>query len=215
MDTESNPVLALSRNLDAYRLDRFRLLCTGVDIRTELNGNESNDQFGTLLRRLKQNMQNDDEAVLFCCQILEQLNYKRTENFRKTANPITDYDFRKSYPEVDCMLTVLKFVDVLRPRDYSSLLSQICESTSQSPDRVQNKPDLVRIMFDENIASVDNMSSVLKLAGQFNRSWMFDDFVKRNPQCQGMSVTIAECCLSWGWLCYLCSGKVVHFRGQS
>ncbi len=174
-------LVALSRRLDAYHLDRFRLLCTGVDVRTETNDKELDFQLSTLLRRLKQKIPHD-EAVLFCCQILEQLGYKRTDDFRKTANSMPDYNFRTRHPNVDCMLTVLKFIDNLGQYDYTIVRTYICGLTEQSIDRVHDRPDLVSIMFDENIVSVDNMSSVLKLAKQFNRGWMFDDFVKRQEQ---------------------------------
>ena len=179
----SPAVLALSRELKAYYIKRLKLLCTGV---SKVNQEELGDQFGTLLKCLKQNMQDDDEAVLFCCWILEELGYRRTNDFRKTAKSMPDYDFRKSYPKVDCMLTVLTFIDNLAKYDYSIVQTHICVLTHQSVDRVQDRPDLVRIMFNENIASVDDISQVLKLAKQFNRGQMFDDFIKRNPQCRGM-----------------------------
>ena len=176
MATES-ALVALSRRLDAYYLNRFRLLCTGVDNHAET---ELDFQLSALFSRLKQITSH--EAVLFCCQILEQLGYRRTEEFRQTVKPMPDYDFRTSYPKVDCMLTVMKFIDNLGQYDYSIVRTHICALTKQSVDRVQDRPDLVRIMFDENIASVDDISQVLKLAKQFNRGQMFDDFIKRREQ---------------------------------
>ncbi len=82
------------------------------------------------------------------------------------------------------MLTVLKFIDNLHvgQYDYTIVRTYICDLTKQSIDRVHDRPDLVSIMFDENIVSVDDISLVLKLAKQFNRGWMFDDFIKRREQ---------------------------------
>ncbi len=61
----SNAIVALSKRLDAYHLDRrFRLLCTGLDIQAETNDKELDFQLSALFSRLKQIIPHG-EAVLF------------------------------------------------------------------------------------------------------------------------------------------------------
>lgn len=174
--------IELSRRLDDCYLRKLKLACSGTGMTEDVI--QTITQFSDLFFRLKSTLSSPDRAVVFCCQVLKQLGYNATEYFMETASATLSgsFDYRTSYPKVDCMLSVLGFLDNLTTDDFSIARSVVCDKTKQSPDRVQYRTDLVNVLFNERLVSEEDLTYVLQLAKQFNRGKMFDEYLERHQE---------------------------------
>ena len=168
----------LSRSLDKYYVDKLKIASYGANVSKE-KLNELDDQFISLFDCLKQSM-STDEAVIFCCQVLQKLGYNKIEEFKKTAIGQDSFDYKIRYPKVDCILTILEFLGSLGESDLKNARSMICNHTTQASDRVKTREDLVYVLCNEIKGFMeDNITFVLEIAEVFNRKHMFDPYLKR------------------------------------
>ena len=176
-------VIDLTKLLGSYYVERLKLACFGIGHdkdRLEEIGDQFVDVFKCLEERLP-----EAETVAFTCHILETLGYKRTEKLRRSVEEMPGYDFRAEYPKVDCIFTTLEFLSDLKKNDFSIVRSCVCSSTKQTTDHVENRIDLVYILFSENLVTEDNLEYIYSLAEKFNRTRFFDEYKKRLLQSRG------------------------------
>ena len=181
-------VTKLSKSLDNYYVERLKVASFATSFMGKEEIEELDNQFTSLFDRLKKCMSSTDEAIIFCCQVLQKLGYNAIGEFRKTSQ-IQDggYDYKIKYPKVDCMLTVLEFLGNLNQPDLSNAISFICNHTKQANDRVKTRVELVYVLFCEiDGFTEDNISFILQLADLFNRRRMFNSYIARRKEAKKM-----------------------------
>ena len=174
--------MRLSKELDQYYLERLKLVCSGVGVKEDMKLEVLDNRFITLFNLLKRVLGSPDKAVLFCCQVLQEMSYNAIEYFKETASPDCSYDYKTIHPKVDCMMTVLEFVSSLGERDFSDAKAYVCSHTNQASDRVKSRVELVDVLFNEELVSEDNLQFVLQLAEHSNRKTKFDNYIARRKK---------------------------------
>ena len=183
MEVESDPTSEaaseLSRLLDTHYIERLKLACSGIRVvrsRMEELDNQFINVFGCLKVTLS-----TPEAVAFSCQVLHTLGYNRTEKLRRSVQEvIPGFDYKSRFPRVDCILTVIDFLDDLGKQDFSNVRSYVCNHTRQTTDHVKSRVDLVNVLFSEELISETNFEFIYQIAKKFNRSRFFDTYRKRH-----------------------------------
>lgn len=175
-DRQRNAAAALSKRLDGYYYDRFKLACSvGV-----LQADRIRDvtEFSSLFNALKQTMSSPDKAIMFCYQVLDRLGYRAPDEFRNSACHDSDFKYQQEYPKVDCVLTVLEFLGNLQDHDFSIVQSYVSNKTEQARDRLPTRISVAKVMFDEDLISENDLTFVLDLAQIFNRKHMFSKYLE-------------------------------------
>ena len=174
MDDE---ILKLSRRLDTYHIEYYKIACCGLNVDKE-KVNNCKDNFCSLFQIVKNNL--PDEAVIFTCEVLKISGFNDVRRLMKYAE-CTNYNVRTEHQLVDCRITVLSFLNDLVERDFDNMRTRVCSCTKLSEDYMKTRSALVEVLFDERVINKDDTEFVYKIAKIFNRHCFFDEYYTRHP----------------------------------
>ena len=177
VDTADNEILELSRRLDTYHIEYYKIACRGLNVE-KYKVDNCKDNFGGLLEIVRNKL--PDEAVIFTCEVLKISGFNDVQRLMKYAE-CTNYNIRTKHQLVDCRITVLSFLNDLVERDFNNIRTRVCSHKKLSEDYMKTRSALVEVLFDERVINEDNTEFVYKIAKIFNRHCFFDEYYMRHP----------------------------------
>ena len=177
VDPVDDEILELSRRLDTYHIEYYKIACRGLNIE-KYKVNNCKDNFGGLFQIVKNKL--PDEAVIFTCEVLNISGFNDVQRLMQYAE-CTNYNVRATHPLVDCRITVLSFLNDLVERDFDNMRTRVCSHTKLSEDYMKTRSALVEVLFDERVINKDDTKFVYKIAKIFNRHCFFDEYYTRHP----------------------------------